>query len=157
MGAALSDLRKVLESIEDELRRSPAFLNEGGKGVDDPAYFKETELLEALQARLSVAIKNLQGRPEPPGPQALELLKFARLIEREMRATWKRANTRNIQEVLANATEQLHQYHEMTAVPPELAYVPDVPAMHAGSVEAMCLFLSSVIAGYVQVRKRRKG
>jgi hypothetical protein len=145
MGAALSDLRKVLESIEDELRRSPAFLNEGGKGVDDPAYFKETELLEALQARLSVAIKNLQGRPEPPGPQALELLKFARLIERE------------IQEVLANATEQLHQYHEMTAVPPELAYVPDVSAMHAGSVEAMCLFLFSVIAGYVQVRKRRKG
>jgi ribosome biogenesis protein Nip4 len=74
-----------------------------------------------------------------------------------MRATWKRANTRNIQEVLANATEQLHQYHEMTAVPPELAYVPDVSAMHAGSVEAMCLFLFSVIAGYVQVRKRRKG
>jgi hypothetical protein len=86
-----------------------------------------------------------------------DLLKYAERVEREMRSTWKRANTRNIQEVLADATEQLHQYHEMTAVPAELAYVPEGHESHAGSVEAMCLFLFSVIAGYVQLRKRRKG
>jgi hypothetical protein len=157
MKSVLSNLKNVLEGIEEELRRSPSFLNEGGKAVDDAAYFNETKRLEALQARLSVAIKDLQMRPEPPGPQALELLKYARLIEREMRATWERAQTRNVQEVLADATEQLHHYHEMTALPPELAYVPDAPAIHAGSVEAICLLLFSVVAHYVQSRKPGKG
>jgi hypothetical protein len=157
MGTARFNLKKVLENIEEELRRSPSFLSEGGKGVDDPSYFNETQRLEALQARLSVAIKDLQRRPEPTDPQALDLLKYAKQIEREMRATWTRANTRNFEEILADATEQLHQYHEMTAVPPELAYVPDAPAVHAGSVEAICLLIFSVVAGYTQLRKRRKG
>ncbi len=157
MASALSALNQVLEDIENELRQSPSFLSDGGKGVDDPAYFNETQRLEALQARLSVAIKELQRRPERPGPQALSLLKYARLIEREMNRTWKRSQTRNIQEVLADATDQLHTYHEMTAVPPRLSYVPEAHQEMGGSVEAMCLFLFSVIAGYVQMRKRRKG
>ena len=148
MKSALSNLKEALERIEDELRRSPSFLNEGGKGVDDPEYFTETQRLEALQARLSRAIKELQRRPDPPGPDAQSLLKFAKQVEREMRGTWERANTRNIQEVLADATEQLHQYHEMTAVPAELSYVPEAPSQ-AVSVEAMCIFLFSLIAGYV--------
>jgi hypothetical protein len=155
MKSALSNLKEVLERIEDELRRSPSFLNEGGKGVDDPEYFTETQRLEALQARLSRAIRELQKRPEPPGPDAQSLLKFAKQIEREMRGTWERANTRNIQEVLADATDQLHQYHEMTAVPAELSYAPETPN-HAGSVEAMCIFLFSLLAGYVQRRKRSR-
>jgi len=155
MKSALSNLKEVLERIEDELRRSPSFLNEGGKGVDDPEYYTETQRLEALQARLSRAIRELQKRPEPPGPDAQSLLKFARQIEREMRGTWERANTRNIQEVLADATDQIHQYHEMTDVPPELSYVPEAPSQ-AASVEAMCIFLFSLLAGYVQRRKRGK-
>jgi hypothetical protein len=155
MKSALSNLKEALERIEDELRRSPSFLSEGGKGVDDPEYFTETQRLEALQARLSRAIKEIQKRPEPPGPDAQALLKFAGQIEREMRGTWARASTRNIQEVLADATEQIHQYHEMTAVPAELSYVPETPSQ-AASVEAMCLFLFSLIAGYVQRRKRSK-
>src|SRR5580704_11488283 len=106
MKSALSNLKEALERIEDELRRSPSFLNEGGKGVDDPEYFTETQRLEALQARLSRAIKELQRRSDPPGPDAQSLLKFAKQVEREMRGTWERANTRNIQEVLADATEQ---------------------------------------------------
>jgi hypothetical protein len=111
--------------------------------------------LEALQARLSRAIRELQKPPEPPGPDTQSLLKFAKQIEREMRGTCQRANTRNIQEVLAEATEQIHQYHEMTAVPAELSHVPDAPSQ-AGSVEALFLFLFSLIAGYVQRRKRGK-
>jgi len=157
MKTVLSNLKEVLERIEEELRRSPSFLNDGGKAVDDPAYFAETQRLEALQARLSLAIKALQKRPEPAGPQTIDLLKYAKQIEKEMRGTWERANTRNIQEVLADASEQIHQYHEMTAVPPELAYVPETTAGQAGSLEAMCLFLFSVVAGYVQMRRRRKG
>lgn len=157
MKSVLSNLKEVLERIEEEIRRSPSFLNDGGKGVDDPAYFAETQRLEALQAHLSRAIKELQNRPEPPGPQTVDLLKYARRIEKEMRGTWERANTRNIQEVLADASEQIHQYHEMTAVPPGLAYVPEAPGSQAGSLEGMCLFVFSVIAGYVQLRKRRKG
>ncbi len=157
MKSVLSNLKEVLERIEEELRRSPSFLNDGGKGVDDPAYFAETQRLEALQARLSRAIKELQNRAEPAGPQSVDLLKYARQIEKEMRGTWERANTRNIQEVLADATEQIHQYHEMTAVPPELAYAPEAPGSQGGSLEGMCLFLFSVIAGYVQLRRRRKG
>ncbi len=156
MKSALSNLKEVLERIEEELRRSPSFLNDGGKGVDDPAYFSETQRLEALQARLSRAIKDLQIRPEPAGPETVDLLKFARRIEREMRGTWVRANTRNIQELLADATDQIHQYHEMTAVPAELTYGPEAPGSQAGSLEGMCLFLFSVIAGYVQLRRRRK-
>jgi hypothetical protein len=155
MKSALSNLKEALERIEDELRRSPSFLNEGGKAVDDPEYYSETQRLESLQARLSRAIRELQRRPEPAGPDTQSLLKFARQIESEMRATWTRANTRNIQEILADASEQIHQYHEMTAVPPELTYAPEAPN-HAGSVEAMCLFLFSIIAGYVQRRKRSK-
>jgi hypothetical protein len=160
MKSALSNIKEVLQRIEDELRSSPSFLNEGGKGVDDPEYYTETQRLESLQARLSRAIRELQKRPEPPGPEAQGLLKYAQQIEREMRGTWERAGTRNIQEVLADATEQIHQYHEMTdhemtAVPPELSYVPEAPSQ-AASVEAMCLFLFSLIAGYVQRRKRSK-
>jgi hypothetical protein len=42
MKSALSNLKEVEERIEDELRRSPSYLNEGGNGFDDPEYFTET-------------------------------------------------------------------------------------------------------------------
>jgi hypothetical protein len=155
MKSAVSTLKEALERIEDELRRSPSFLNDGGKGVDDPEYYAETQRLEALQARLSRAIRELQSRPGPARSAELDLLKYARQIEREMRGTWSRANTRSIQEVLADATEQIHQYHEITATPPGLTYTPE-PPNHAGSVEAACLFIFSLIAAYVQRRKRNK-
>jgi hypothetical protein len=155
MKKVVSSLKGALEGIEDELRRSPSFLNDGGKGVDDPEYYSETLRLEALQARLSRAIRELQSRPRPAGSEELSLLKYARQIEREMRGTWGRANTRNIQEVLADASEQIHQYHEITATPAELTYTPERPNL-TGSVEAACLFIFSLIAAYVQHRKRSK-
>jgi hypothetical protein len=155
MKSTLSSVQEILEEIENELRRSPSFLHDGGKAVDDAEYFDEDRRLELLQARLSLSIRTLQRRPGPLGPNALDLLKYGRKIEKEMRQTWERANTRNIQEVLADATEQIHTYHETTAVPPELVYVNEAHAGLAGSVEAMCLFLFSVVAAYFQLRKRR--
>jgi hypothetical protein len=155
MKSSLSGLRSALQGIEQEIRNSPAFLTEGGKGVDDPEYNTENRRLEALQARLSTAIRELQLRPRR-GPETNDLLVYARRIEREMRGAFTRANTRNLQEILADAEDQLHEYHEMTAVPPELSYNAPSHEGHAYSLESACILIFSLVAGVLQMRSRRK-
>jgi|HubBroStandDraft_5_1064220.scaffolds.fasta_scaffold193911_2 hypothetical protein len=155
-----SDLMNTLKDIEREIRDSPSFLSEGGKGVDDPAYYSENRRLEALEARLSTAIRKLQRRPQPKGsgakvPQDDDLLLYARRIEKELRGTYARANTRSLQEILADAEDQLHEYHEMTAVPPELSYTAPGHESHAYSLESACILIFSLVAGVLQMRRRR--
>jgi hypothetical protein len=156
-----SDLRNTLKGIEQQIRDSPSFLSEGGKGVDDPAYNTENRRLEALEARLSSAIRELQRRPLPKGsgpkdPPADDLLLYARRIEKELRGTVARANTRSLQEILADAEDQLHEYHEMTAVPPELSYTAPGHESHAYSLESACILIFSLVAGVLQMRSRRR-
>jgi hypothetical protein len=161
-----SDLGNTLKGIEREIRNSPSFLSEGGKGVDDPDYNTENRRLEALEARLSTAIRELQRRPQPQGsspkgsgpkdPQVDDLLLYARRIEKELRGTVARANTRSLQEILADAEDQLHEYHEMTAVPPELAYTAPGHESHAYSLESACILIFSLVAGVLQMRSRRR-
>jgi hypothetical protein len=151
----LSSLRSTLEGIEREIRDSPSFLSEGGKGVDDPEYGSENRRLEALQARLSTAIRDLQRRPQP-GPETGDLLRYARRIAEELRGTFKRANTRNLQEILSDAQDQLHEYHEMTAVPPELSFTAPHHESQAYSIEAACILIFSLVAGVLQMRSRRR-
>jgi hypothetical protein len=153
---SLPSLRNTLQSIEWEIRDSPSFLTEGGKGVDDPAYWTENQRLLALQARLSTAIREMQLRPQPQGPETDDLLLYARRIEKELRGAFARANTRSLQEILADAEDQLHEYHEMTAVPPELSYTAPGHESHAYSLESACILIFSLVAGVLQMRSRRK-
>jgi hypothetical protein len=161
MKNSLANLRDTLKSIEQEIRSSPSFLTEGGKGVDDPEYNTENRRLEALQARLSTAIRDLQRFPQPQsggpkGSDADDLLRNARRIEKELRGTFTRANTRSLQEILADAEDQLHEYHEMTAVPPELSHAAPHHESQAYSIEAACILIFSLVAGVLQMRSRRK-
>ena len=158
---SLSSLRNTLQSIEWEIRDSPSFLTESGKGVDDPAYWTENQRLLALQARLSTAIREMQRRPQPrgTGPKGSDrddLLLYARRIEKELRGAFARANTRSLQEILADAEDQLHEYHEMTALPPELSYTAPGHESHAYSLESACILIFSLVAGVLQMRSRRK-
>ena len=153
---SLSSLRNTLQSIEWEIRDSPSFLTESGKGVDDPAYWTENQRLLALQARLSTAIRDMQLRPQTHGPETDDLLLYARRIEKELRGAFARANTRSLQEILADAEDQLHEYHEMTALPPELSYTAPGHESHAYSLESACILIFSLVAGVLQMRSRRK-
>jgi hypothetical protein len=157
----VSSLKNTLQSIEQEIRDSPSFLTEGGKGVDDPAYWTENQRLGALQARLSTAIREMQRRPQPrgTGPKGSDrddLLLYAQRIEKELRGAVARANTRSLQEILADAEDQLHEYHEMTAVPPELSYTAPGHESHAYSLESACILIFSLVAGVLQMRARRR-
>jgi hypothetical protein len=153
---SLSNLRNTLQNIEREIRDSPSFLAESGKGVDDPEYWSENQRLLALQARLSTAIREMQLRPKPPGPETDDLLLYARRIEKELRGAFTHANTRSLQEILADAEDQLHEYHEMTAVPPELSYTAPGHESHAYSLESACILIFSLVAGVLQRRARRR-
>lgn len=153
MKSGLSKLKEVLERIDDELRQLPASLIESGKGEEDPDYDKQTRRLEGLQARLSISIKELQARSEPFGPEAINVRNYARKLERDIKTSQSRAASRSIHELLAEASEKIHEYHEIVAIPPVTAYVPE--ADYGGSWEAASILLFSVIARMVQKRKRR--
>jgi hypothetical protein len=163
----ISSLVKVLEDIEEDLRRDPELLVESGKGVDDPGYGKQTKRLEALMAPLSLAIKELQSRPKPLGPEGQKALKYARSIEKRLKAAEERGSTQNTMDLLKDAflnireylekleeLDHVHQYHS------SMILVPDQDLSHVGamqhldSFQATMVLLFTIFAGHVQRRKR---
>lgn len=161
MPVSIASLKKVLDEIEEELRREPASLMESGKGVDDPEYMKQTRRLEALLARLSLAIKEIQNTRKPKAPDAQQLLKRARELGRRIREADGRSMDQGTFELLGQALgedheyrEQLHQYHEMLEVPDkEPRYM--APQQPTESVEGMAILLFSLVLGWVQNRKKQ--
>lgn len=170
MSIPISSLEKVLRAIEEDLSRDPEFLIDSGKSVDDPGYGKQTKRLEALMAQLSLAIKDLQNRPHPLGQGALKALKYARSIEKKLKAASERASTQSKADLLKDASENIreyleklqeldhiHEYHNSMIEAP----VPD--PSHVGAkqyletFEASMVLLFTIIAGYVQRRKRTSG
>jgi hypothetical protein len=170
MSIPISSLETVLKTIEEDLLRDPEFLIESGKAVDDPGYAKQTKRLEALMAQLSLAIKDLQNRPNPSGPGVQKALKYARSIEKKLKGANERALTQNTVEVVKDAflnireyleklekLDHVHQYHD------SMIGVPDHDPSHAGPMQyldtfqATMVLLFTIVAGYVQRRKRASG
>jgi hypothetical protein len=167
MSIPISTLVKVLRDIEEDLERDSEFLVESGKGVDDPGYGKQTKRLEALMAPLSLAIKELQSRPKPLGPEGQKALKYARNIGRKLKAARERAGTQNTADLLGAAflnireyvqmleeLDHVHQYHN------PMILVPDHVPSHVGAMQQLDTFqaamvlLFTIFAGHVQRRKR---
>jgi hypothetical protein len=152
----LSKIRSALDRVNDYLRQRPSSTMETGVLPDSPLYGQETQALEHIQSQLSLAIKDLQSRPKNNDPRLIELRRYARKLEAEMKKAFERAGTVNVHELLAATSEKIHEYHEMTEPAQDYGYYKaDLEPSLAGSMESF-VALFSIVAACVQLRRRRK-
>lgn len=151
MTESISSQVKVLKDIEDALRNIPAFLMPTGKGVQSPKYHEQTQQLEALMAELSLAIRRIQASPHSKGPDAQKALKMARHLEERIKEAEGRAVERSMHELLADGLNRIHQYHALIETP-DHSHSPVTAKPEP--VEVYLIILFSILARYVQCRKR---
>ena len=144
---------KILKELEEELRGIPSDVVPAGEGVDSPKYREQTQRLEALMPKLSLAIKAIENSPHSKGPDAQKALKSARELEKRIREAEGRAVERNMHELLADGLEQIHQYHGLIEVPDQCHSHASIGLKAGSSVDAL-VPLFSILARYVQWRKR---
>jgi len=151
----LTEIRSALDQVNYYLQQRPSSRIETGVLPDSPLYGEETRSLEHIQSQLSLAIKRLQRHPKSNNPQLVELRRYARKLENEIKEAFERAGTVNVHELLAATSEKIHEYHEMTEPPPEYSYRAEFQPSVADSLQSF-VAVFSIIAAYVQLRKRRK-
>jgi small-conductance mechanosensitive channel len=152
----LSEIRSALDQVNYYLQQRPSSKIETGVLPDSPLYGQETRTLEHVQSQLSLAIKRLHQHSRNNDPKLVELRRYARKLQREIKESFERAGTVNVHELLAATSEKIHEYHEMTEFPQDYGYYEAEfqPSVADGLQSFVALF--SIVAAYVQLRKRRK-
>src|ERR1017187_167756 len=156
-----SAIMSSLDQVNYFLHSRPSSKMETGVLPDSPVYGQETRALEHIQSELSLAIKKIQRRRNNNDPKLVQAQLYARKLEREMRQALERADSVNVHELLAAATEKIHEYHEATERTVEFRELTETPQYYgynkagpppsmASSVEAF-VALFSIISAYVQL------
>jgi hypothetical protein len=141
MSRSIASLEDTLKEIDAELKSSPSYLMDTGSHPESPQYLKETQRLEMLQSRLSLAIKEIQTSKNAKGSQAPQSMKYARNIIKRLEESQARSQTFSKAEAAAAATEKVHQYHEMLEVPDPASYYKIAKTPHGASIEDVALFI----------------
>jgi hypothetical protein len=159
-------IRSSLDQVNYYLQRSSSSKMETGVLPDSPVFEQETRMLEQIQSELSLAIKKLQRHRNSNDPESFKIHIYAMNLKREMREAIERVNKVNLHELLAAASEKIHEYHETIERPTEFRELTETPQYYgfsragvspsiAGGLEAS-VALFSIISAYVQLRRRRK-
>jgi hypothetical protein len=156
MSRSIASLEDTLKEIDAELKSSPSYLMDTGSDPESPQYLKETQRLEMLQSRLSLAIKEIQTSKNAEGSQAQQSMKYARNIIKRLEESQARSQTFSKAEAAAAATEKVHQYHEMLEVPDPASYYKIAETPHGASIEDVALFIFSLFADRLKKAKRRR-
>jgi hypothetical protein len=156
MSRSIASLEDTLKEIDGELKSCPSYLIDTGSDPESPQYLKETQRLEMLQSRLSLAIKEIQGSKHVKGPQPQWAMGYAKDILKRLKESQSRSQTLSKAETAAAATEKIHQYHEMLEVPDPASYYKVAETPQAASIEDVALFIFSIFADRLQKAKRRR-